>query len=145
MPTLTFSVQPDGLLVDVMIGMDAAGCQYLQQSGRPIPRSVLVRGIMDTAADATAVAPRALQALGLPLYGSAQTATAGGLMNVGVYEISLSILPATGTATMFTAPRLVVTELIHAAPGIEVLVGLDVILQGIFNVDGPGRVFSFTF
>jgi hypothetical protein len=46
---------------------------------------------------------------------------------------------------MFTAPYLRVTELVHAAPAIELLVGLDVILQGVLNVDGPNRMFTFTF
>jgi hypothetical protein len=142
---LTFPVQPDGLIVALVIGMDALACQTLQQSGQSIPRPVLVRGVLDTAADVTAVAPRVLQALGLPLYGSAQTSTAGGPVTVGIYEISLSILPATGSGPTFTAPRLMATELLHAAPGVEVLVGLDVILQGVLNIDGPNRVFSFTF
>jgi hypothetical protein len=144
MPTLTFPVQKDGLVVGVMIGMDSANCQALQQSGQPIPRPILVQGIMDTGTDATAVAHRLIHALGLPLYGSAQTSTAAGQVNVGVYEISLSIVPP-GGAAQFTDPRLVATELIYAAPGIEVLVGLDVILQGILHVDGPGGTFSFTF
>jgi hypothetical protein len=48
MPTLTFSVQPDGLVVNVVIGLDAAGCETLQQSGQPIPRPVVTRGVMDT-------------------------------------------------------------------------------------------------
>ena len=145
MPTLTFAVQPDGLIVDVMIGPDASTCIDLKQAGQPIPRPLRVRGVMDTATDLTAVAPRVLQALGLSAIGHARTSTAGGQINVGVYEISLSILPPTGSAAMFTASQLVVTELIHAAPGIEVLVGLDVILQGVFNVDGPARIFTFTF
>jgi hypothetical protein len=100
---------------------------------------------MDTATDVTAVAPRLLQGLGLPLYGSAQTHTAGGAVQSGVYEISLSILSPTGPGAMFTAPQLLATELIHAAPGIEVLVGLDVLLQGILHVDGPAGFFTFTY
>jgi hypothetical protein len=145
MPTLTFSVQPDGLVVDVMIGLHAAACHTLQQAGQQIPRPILVRGVMDTATDATAVAPGVLQALGLPQYGKAQTHTAAGPVQVNVYEISLSILSPTGATPMFTAPRLLATELISAAPGIDVLVGLDVILQGILHIDGPGGVFGFTF
>jgi hypothetical protein len=90
MPTLTFPVQPDGLLVEVLV-------------------------------DVTAIAPRVIQALQLPLFGSAQTSTASGQVIVGVYEVSLSILPATGSSPLFTVPQLVVTELVHASPGIEFL------------------------
>ena len=46
---------------------------------------------------------------------------------------------------MFTDANLLATELGHAAPGIGVLVGLNVILQGVLNVDGPRGVFSFSF
>jgi hypothetical protein len=100
---------------------------------------------MDTAADVTAVAPSIFQALGLPVSGTARTHTAGGPVVVSVYDVSLSIPPATGTAPLFTVPQLTVTDLLHTAPGIEVLVGLDVLLQGVLHVDGPAGFFSFTF
>jgi hypothetical protein len=100
---------------------------------------------MDTGTDATAVAQQVVRSLGLPLSASARTHTASGYVPVDVYGISLSILPATGSGSMFTAPDLVATGLIHTAPGIDVLVGLDVILQGVLHVDGPGGVFSFAF
>jgi hypothetical protein len=86
-----------------------------------------------------------LQALGLSPSARVRTHTAGGAVNVDAYEVSLSILPVSGTTPAFTAPQLLVTELIHAAPGTEVLVGPDVILQGVLNVDGPKGTFSFTF
>jgi hypothetical protein len=145
MPTLTFPIQPDGLVVDVLIGPERKQILALQARGQSIPRPVVVRGVMDTAADVTAVAPRVLQALGLTSTRSVRTYTAGGSIQVGLYEISLSILPATGSTPLFTAPCLFVTELVHAAPGIEVLVGLDVLLQGVLNVDGPAGIFSFSF
>jgi hypothetical protein len=100
---------------------------------------------MDTASDLTAVTGRILQALGLSTSRSVKTHTASGSVSVDVYEISLSILPPTGMTAMFTTSHLEVTELLHAAPGIDVLVGLDVILQGVLHVDGPGGTFSFTF
>lgn len=145
MPTLTFSVQPDGLLIPVMIGLDAPSCRALQQAGQAIPRPLQLTGVMDTATDVPAIAPRVLKVLALPQLGSAQTHTASGSVTVGIYEVSLSILPPAGSAPMFTAPHLVVSELIHAAPGIEVLVGLDIIWQGVLNIDGPNLVFSFLF
>jgi hypothetical protein len=145
MPTLTFSVQPDGLLVEVVIGPDANQLRQWQAQGQAIPRPIRVGAIMDTGTDVTAVAPQVIKALGLPLSGSARTHTASGHVPVDVYGISLSILSPTGSGPMFTAPSLLAIELTHAAPGIDVLVGLDIILQGVLNVDGPRGVFSFTF
>jgi hypothetical protein len=145
MPTLTWPVQPDGLVVEVLIGADHGQALKWFNQGTPIPRPILVRGIMDTGADVTAVAPRLPQALGLPQFGSAQTHTASGLTNVALHEISLSILPANLAGAIFNTSRLVATELTHAAPGTEVLVGLDVLLQGTFILDGHARTFSFTF
>jgi hypothetical protein len=100
---------------------------------------------MDTGTDVTAVAPWVLRALGLSLAGSAQTHTAAGAVQAGVYRISLSILSPTGSGPMFTAPQMLATEVVNAPPGIEVLVGLDVILQGVFTVDGPKGFFTFAF
>jgi hypothetical protein len=145
MPTLTFPIQADGLIVEVIITPSSIQIRQWQAQGVPIPRPLKVQGVMDTGADLTAVAPRVLQALGLPLSQTAHTSTAGGQVQVGVYEISLSILPATGSAPMFTDPHLLATELMNAAPGIEALVGLNIILQGVLHVDGPGGTFSFTF
>jgi hypothetical protein len=143
--TLTFPVQPDGLVVDVMIGLDAGNSQALQRLGQPIPRPVRARGVVDTATDLTAVAPAVLQALGLSSSQSAHIHTAGGLVQVKVYDISLSILPPPGSAPLLTVPQLTASELIHAAPTVEVLIGLDVLLQVVFHLDGPGRVFTLTF
>ncbi len=145
MPPVTFPVLPDGLLMNAMIGLDVGRCQDLQVIGQPIPRSVLVRGVLDTGADVTAVAPRVLQALGLSPSGSASTHTAGGLVFVNVYEISLSILHPISSSPFFTGSHLQVTELGHAAPSVEVLVGLDVLLQGVLTLDGPARTFALSF
>jgi hypothetical protein len=141
---MTFAIQPDGLVVDVVIAPDANQMQQWQAQGQPIPRPLRVRGVMDTASDVTAVAPHVFQALGLSSTRSAQTHTASGMVNPKVYEISLSIVQASGAGPMYTAPQLTVTELFHAAPGIDVLIGLDIILQGILHIAGPGRTFSFT-
>jgi hypothetical protein len=145
MPTLTWPVQSDGLVVEVMIGADSNQMVKCKAQGVAFPRPILVRGIMDTGTDVTAVAPRLFPALGLTKRGTVQTHTASGSVQVNVYEISLSILHPNRSGAGFTTPRLLVTELTHAAAGAEVLVGLDILLQGVFNLDGHSRTFSFTF
>ncbi len=106
---------------------------------------MLTRGVLDTGADISAVAPRVVTALGLaPVY-SAQMHTASGPANVDVYEVSLSVVPLGGSGPLFTVSDLLATELQHAAPGVEVLVGLDVLMRCVFNLNGPGGTFSLTF
>jgi hypothetical protein len=145
MPTFTWPVQPDGLVVEVMIGADRNQMNAWIGQGVTLPRPILVRGIMDTGTDVTAIAPRLPLALGLPPWGTLSSHTAGGQVSVFAYEISLSILPPNRSGAGFTAPTLLAGELTHAAPGIEALVGLDVLLQGVFILDGHARTFSFTF
>jgi hypothetical protein len=139
-------VQPDGLTLDVLIGLDGGRSQDLVALGQPLPRPVRARGVLDTGSDCTAVAPRVLQALGLSPSASVQTHTAGGLVQTHAYEVSLSVPPLVGASPMFTVPDLLVTELMHALPaGIEVLVGLDVLLQCVFTLYGPAGTFKLTF
>jgi hypothetical protein len=144
MPTLTFSIRPDGLLVDVAIGLDANTCQDLLQTGQPIPPPIRARAAVDSAADLSAISPRLAGVLNLAPVTTAQTHTAAGPMPVPVFEISLSIVPI-GAGPLFTIPHLLATELTHAAPGIEGLIGLNVLLQCIFTINGPAGFFSFTF
>ena len=145
MPTLTLPVQSEGLLVDLVIGLGSNQAQGLLASGQPIPGPILVRGILDTGADCSAVSRGLVQSLSLVGSGSVQTHTPAGSLTVLLYEASLSIVPPGSAVPLFTVPQLLVTELRHAAPGIAVLVGLDVMLQGVLALDGPARKFSLTF
>jgi hypothetical protein len=146
MATLTFPFGAAGVDLDVLIGLDGKTTTALHVSGQPIPPPIRVRGLMDTACDLTAVAPWILRQLGSPYYAKASTHTAGGSVQVDVYEASLSISgPAGAAGPMLVFPTLVVTELAHAPRGIDVLVGMDVMLTCLTLIDGPGRQFTLTF
>jgi hypothetical protein len=139
-------VQPDGLIIGVMIGVSGARARDLLAAGQAVPRPLLVRGVIDTGTDATALAPRIAQALGVPLAGNAITHTAAGPVHVPYYEVSLSLLPSPVASPFFTDPLLIVTELHQALPAhIEVLVGLNVLLQLTLLLDGPGRTFTLSY
>jgi hypothetical protein len=146
MPTLTLPVQPDGLIIDVLLGVSGAEAHKLIAAAQPVPRPVFARAVLDTGTDATAVSPRIVQALGLVSSGTAQTHTAAGPVNVPYYEVSLSLLPSAQALPFFVDPRRLVTELAQPLPGsIEALIGLDVLLQLIFTLDGPARTFTLSY
>lgn len=67
-------------------------------------------------------------------------------MAVNVYEMSLSITdPATAGAPMSVHPYLTVTELPYPPAGLDVLIGLDVVLDCRLLIDGPTRTFTLEF
>ena len=63
-----------------------------------------------------------------------------------LYEVSLSVLDLGNPAgAKLTLPDLLVMELPAILHGIDILVGMDVLLTMRFALDGPGRHFSLDF
>ncbi len=146
MAQLVFPLSPDGPTLEVVIGLPGASLAALQSSGQAMPLPVRARALLDTGCDVTAVAPWVHLQQNLPLYGRAGTQTAGGSVKVNVYQVSLSISGSAGAAgPMFVRPTLLVTELAHVPPDLDVLVGLDILFEIVTLIDGPGRQFSVTF
>jgi hypothetical protein len=143
MPHLTLPILPGGLLLDVVIGLPSGAIAGMQSAGTPIPPPLRLRALLDTAADLTAVAPAVAQQLGLPGAGSTSTHTAGGLQAVQLFRASLSIPGAAGM--IFVRSDLLVMELAHPLPNAEVLIGMDVLTEGLLISDGPGRQFILGF
>src|SRR5262249_56763907 len=65
MPRLTFPIGPDGLMVDVLVNVEASALLPLRASGQP-SSPVAGRGAIDTASDISGVSSPALQRLGVP-------------------------------------------------------------------------------
>jgi hypothetical protein len=146
MPHVAFQARPDGLFVDVVIGLDAKAMRSLQLAGQPIPPPVQVRGLLDTGADATAISAACAKRLGLAIVGTVSTHTAAGSLVVNQFAISLSILGAhKAGALLSVSPELTVTEWLDPPPGLDALVGLDVLAEGLLIYDGPGRQFTLAF
>ncbi len=146
MAVLTFPIDPDGMSVAALIGLDQAACQKLLQQGGSLPRPQHVRALIDSGCDVTAVSAQVLSAIGALPGPSVPTHTAGGMVHSVTYFISLSIPPAGGASgPMLTVPRLQVTELAVTLPDFDVLIGLDVIRLYDWNIQGPAGLFSVTF
>jgi hypothetical protein len=138
MPHLNFSRQPQGWLLAVTIGVTGQEAASLVASGQPVPRSQVVRAAIDTGTDVSAVDPAVLGRLGLAAFQQTSTQTVAGSVHVDLHRVSLSITPAGRlTSALLVQDQLVVIALPTLIPGIEVLLGRDVIDQSLLVLNGP--------
>jgi len=141
----TYGVSTDGLALEVMIGMKGSDTAALVAAGKPVPRPIWARALIDTASDVTCVESVILQRLGLSASALHTTQGISGSAPVRLFEVSFSILGATAASgPLLVLPQLVVMELPQPLSNVEVLIGLDVLLQCVLHVDGPGRQFTLS-
>lgn len=146
MPQLTFPIQADGLCFDALVGLDAPATTSRLTARQPIPAPLRVRGLIDTGSNATVVGASIIQRLGLVTQYQRTTHGITGPVPVNVCYVSLSITDlGDPTAPWLTHPLLHVMELPVPLSGIELLLGLDVLLGCKLLVDGPARQFTLEF
>src|SRR5262249_9975569 len=79
----------------------------LVAAGQPIPPPLQARALVDTGSNVTAVAPWVLHQLAVPAASSTSNHTAGGIVKVKLYQVSVSIMdPSHPGSPMLTAPDL---------------------------------------
>jgi len=140
---LTFSVTRDGLALGVLVGVDRADSLTLIHSNLPVPPPIRCTAVVDTGSSVTCVSARILQQLAPRKKSASSTQTASGPMNVNLFSVSLGIPLVVPTPTSHVLdPQLTVMELALPIPGIDVLIGLDVLLNGKLFLDGPARQFT---
>jgi hypothetical protein len=143
MPHAQYPMPGKEMLVEVVVGLNTAQVQAMQAAGQPIPPFVRLHALIDTGTDVTAVTPAALAPLGLTPSGTVQTITAAGMVVVNYYEVSLTILrPGPAFAPGLARGMWTITEFLHSAPGLDVLVGMDVVSECLLIVDGPNQYFT---
>lgn len=109
------------------------------------PVSVLKRAILDTGSNVSGVSAAVIQRLGLVRYVQSSTQGIGGAVSVDLYRVSLTVFdPAQQHLPWFVQPDLVVMELPPGTP-VDVLIGMDVLLDCRMLLDGPGRQFMLDF
>jgi hypothetical protein len=146
MPPITYPITQAGLILPVVIGVHRQRMIHLLAAGQSLPAPVQVRGMIDSAADVTAVAANVLQQSAAQKVRAVSTRTAAGNVVVNVFVVSLSIRgPDPTSGLLWTVPTLFVTELATALPDAEVLLGLDVLLAWRMYWDGPGRLSTLDF
>jgi hypothetical protein len=144
MPHFTLTCTSDGLEVPVVIGLDGAEMAKRLAGGIAVPRPVLLRGVIDTASDISCTVSRVVSQLGLSPVGRTSTQTAAGAAQVNLREASLSLLMpgVTPASYLLVLNQITVMELPGLTPGIEAIVGLDVLYRLWLFLDGPRREFT---
>jgi hypothetical protein len=146
MPQLHYPRTPDGLVVPVVVALDNDSIIALHAAGLSIPAPIHALGLIDTGADLSGVSSRLLPRAPFRSLGQANTSTAAGASSPRLFAISMSIVPPTGSmAPLFTHPVLMITEIPHPTPQIDVLIGLDVLDTCTLLNDGPRGQFSIFF
>ncbi|HEV3260532.1 MAG TPA: aspartyl protease family protein [Gemmataceae bacterium] len=143
---LTFAISKDGLALDVQIGLPAPALQATLALGQPFLPVTTIRALIDTGADSSSVAPDVLTRLGLLSSGQVKMTTASGTVMVDRYAISPRIFgPVGATGGALVRPLWNVTSFSQPLPGVEALVGMDLIRQIVLKIDGPGGTFTLEF
>lgn len=146
MTQLTFPLQTDELKLAVVIGLHQQAMVDRLAAGLSLLSPIWAKGAIDTGSSITCIATDLLQTLATPPVGQSRTQTAAGPARVRLFRVSLSI-PSAGNllGPMLTRGDLLVMELIDPPPDIEVLIGLDILLDCRLFLDGPGRYFTLDF
>ncbi|MGH7224753.1 MAG: hypothetical protein ACRELF_16140, partial [Gemmataceae bacterium] len=141
MAKLTFPIQPDGLICNVMIGLDGKAATALVAAGQPVLAPILCRGLIDTGSDITCVAPAVLRRLGLSVpVAKSKTSTTTGSAPVDLFETSVNVLDLRNVSgPKLILPVVVVMEIPSPFPNLDVMIGLDVLLTARLFLDGPRR------
>jgi hypothetical protein len=136
---------PDGLALDVMIGLNGQSIANLVAAGQLPPSPLLLHALIATGSDATCVASRVLVHFGLGSVFATTTQTISGSLPVNLYEVSLTI-PRSGALTgpLLVEDQLLVMELVQPPANFEVILGLDVIRQLLLISDGPRSEFTLS-
>ncbi len=148
MPWLTDVVQPEGPIVAVEIGLSRMEIQRLRKAVRPVPAAVSLRALIDTGADCSAVEPRAVASLALPVKNItlANIPALGGLTPITQHDAGLTLVhPSGDTRLNLVMGTLLLAEVSLGALGYEVLIGRDVLQRCRFLYHGPRNRFKLAY
>ncbi len=127
----------------MLVGLDGQALATLRASGQPIPAPISGRGLIDTASDITCVTSAVLNRINPTRIGSATTNTMSGSLKGRIFEVSVGIpSPRRGIGPLALQERLLVMEWQQPLPGIDVLIGLDLLAECVLLFDGPRREFT---
>jgi hypothetical protein len=147
MPHFTLTYGPIGPLIHAYIGVSTPRVAALVLAGKPTPQPIVVKALVDTGASNTVVDQSVITALGLAPRRIAKTITpTTGAAPHKCYTYDVSIHVPLGTATsLFSKMAWEVTCLDLKHQGFEVILGRDVLAEGIFVYDGKAGTFAMAF
>ena len=147
MSVLTAPISVEGLIVSVGVCVSKPRADALHSAGQKVPPVSVVRGLIDTGADCTAIDLAVIQALGLIPTGTTRIltpSTGAGFHECNVYDVALFVLM--GSSQVHTAS--LTTPIIEsklAVQGFDALIGRDVLSQGLLIYDGKAGTLSLAF
>src|SRR4051812_27701508 len=97
MAQLSFPIDSDGLIVDVVVNVEAAALLALRAGGQPRP-PIQGRGMVDTGSNVSGVAISILSQLQLSPLSQSSTTGISGPVTVDLYRVSLHIRDARNPA-----------------------------------------------
>lgn len=127
----------DGAVVTVQVQVPSALAAQLQAQGQAIPPPQVVKGIVDTGASISTVSEAVAQAAGLTQVGSVPLYGVGGGGEKPVFAASFG-LPDYGA----TVDPIEVGGVTIGMPGIDILIGRDILKELHLEYVGPQGVFS---
>ena len=148
MYTFTSRIDPDGCLVDALVGLSWPVVQKLRAAGNPVPAPVAVRALLDSGAEITCIEPQALAplvqaGLRLGIHVLANVPALSGLTLAGQYYASLTIVhPCGNPQANLVLRNLPILEQPLGKLGYQALIGRDVLSSCLFIMDGPGAQFT---
>jgi hypothetical protein len=146
MSQLTFPLQAGEPKLTVVVGLHHQGMMDRLAAGLSLPAPHWAKGVIDTGSSITCITYDVIQRLGTPPVGQTSTHTAGGPVSVRLFYVGLSIPPAGNLpGPMLMRSNLLVMELIDPPPDVEVLIGLDILLDCRLLLDRPGGYFTLDF
>jgi hypothetical protein len=147
MQNLRFPVQTDGMICDLLVGLDGKTTKALVAAKQTVAPPIRCRGLFDTGSDITCVGSAVLRRLGLIIpIAQTITTTTGGSLPVDLFEVSLNVFDfASSQGPHLVIADLLVMELPGLIPQLDVLIGMDVLLTTRLLLDGPRRKFSLEF
>jgi hypothetical protein len=144
MPRFQFRTDPDGLKLEVFVGVSRPFAAALMWAGVAVPPAWVATAEVDTGATITCVSAAVIAGLGLSVpVGRARNQTASAAVAVRLFEVGIGF-PAgvTGGPPVVWRDELEVAEFATPLPGVDVLIGLDLLLSCRLTLDGPAGTFA---
>jgi hypothetical protein len=145
MPFLTFSIGAEGALVDIFVALSTPRVDALKAAGMGFAPPEKVKALIDTGASISSISPRIAQTLGLvptgitPIYSATTT---GGPKNSNLYDVCLAFAQPSIKVLGVNIP---VIEASLFTPGVDVLLGRDMLRQCLCIYDGQSSMFILAF
>ena len=147
MPHFTLELGPGGPELKAVVGVSQPRAEALTQAGKPIPKAVAIRALVDTGASGTCIDPSVLKSLGLTATGSTlvhSPTTRGAAQPADQYDVSILIF-GKATEPPLVVPSLAIMESELLVQGIQGLIGRDILCNCLLTYNGAVGTFTLAF